>query len=277
MKKRNRGLIVFIVILCLLVVGLGGYIVYDKFFVNDKTEEKEDNNVDDDNKKEEILSIDSEQIKDLYNNLSFIDSIYINKTTTVANVLNQDRLTRAFFAYLDTTNTYCQTNEETDDYNCVVTLAQLKEYDEKYFGQTPIVLRAEQFSYENITCYYNQSEQSFYCTGYSSSGYVILDFPARQMKEAKKVNNDIIITDYFVYATLPLGYCSDGDCTKPRTYTCYKDYNKSSLIGDCTARVSESSELDNAYLLSNGQLYQHTFKQNETGTYYWYSSEPVNK
>lgn len=50
MEKDNKGLIVLVVILSLLVVGLGGYIIYDKVIdVEDKKEilnnNKEDNNV----------------------------------------------------------------------------------------------------------------------------------------------------------------------------------------------------------------------------------------
>ena len=43
MEKKNTGLIVFIVILLLLVLGLGGFIVYDKV-LSDKTTDNKNNN-----------------------------------------------------------------------------------------------------------------------------------------------------------------------------------------------------------------------------------------
>lgn len=50
MEKKNTGLIVLVVVLCLLVVGLGGYIVYDKMLdksVNDtNNKDKNDNIID---------------------------------------------------------------------------------------------------------------------------------------------------------------------------------------------------------------------------------------
>ena len=48
MEKKNTGLIVLVVVLSLLVVGLGGYIVYDKMLdknINDSDNKgKNDNN-----------------------------------------------------------------------------------------------------------------------------------------------------------------------------------------------------------------------------------------
>lgn len=50
MEKKNTGLIVLVVVLCLLVAGLGGYIVYDKMLdksVNDtNNKDKNDNIID---------------------------------------------------------------------------------------------------------------------------------------------------------------------------------------------------------------------------------------
>ncbi len=70
MEKNNKGLIILVVILIIMVLSLGGYIIYDKFIDNnknnvvDKTNDKVDNsevdNEDDnkvvqDTKKESIL------------------------------------------------------------------------------------------------------------------------------------------------------------------------------------------------------------------------------
>lgn len=65
-RKNNKGLIILVVILIIMVLSLGGYIVYDKFIDNnkndvvDKTDDKVDNNEDDnkvvqDTKEESIL------------------------------------------------------------------------------------------------------------------------------------------------------------------------------------------------------------------------------
>ena len=66
MEKNNKGLIILVVILIIMVLSLGGYIVYDKLIDNnkndvvDKTDDKVDNNEDDnkvvqDTKEESVL------------------------------------------------------------------------------------------------------------------------------------------------------------------------------------------------------------------------------
>ena len=49
MKKKNKGLVISVIFLSLVIVGLGGFIVYDKFLTN-KTNKSTDNNK---NKKEQ--------------------------------------------------------------------------------------------------------------------------------------------------------------------------------------------------------------------------------
>lgn len=49
MGKKNTGLVILIIILFLLIICLGGYIVYDKFFsdkIDDGVTDKNDNNID---------------------------------------------------------------------------------------------------------------------------------------------------------------------------------------------------------------------------------------
>ena len=60
MEKKNTGLIVLVVVLSLLVVGLGGYIVYDKMLdksVNDTDNKGKNDNIIDKNGKNEVAKI----------------------------------------------------------------------------------------------------------------------------------------------------------------------------------------------------------------------------
>ena len=71
MEKKNTGLIILVVVLSLLVLGLGGFIVYDKMMNKKediKTEEKE-NNIDNDI--DEKVKLKEEELKKL--------ETYINK------------------------------------------------------------------------------------------------------------------------------------------------------------------------------------------------------
>lgn len=55
-KRKNKGLIITIIILCLAVVGLGGYIVYDKLLQKDDNTNDKDNE-DDENEKEYTMAM----------------------------------------------------------------------------------------------------------------------------------------------------------------------------------------------------------------------------
>ena len=58
MEKKNTGLIVLVVVLSLLVVGLGGYIVYDKMLdknINDSDNKGKNDNIIDKNDKMRLL------------------------------------------------------------------------------------------------------------------------------------------------------------------------------------------------------------------------------
>ena len=48
MEKKNTGLIVLVIILSLLVVGLGGFIVYDKVLSNNEVENNDNTDLNDD-------------------------------------------------------------------------------------------------------------------------------------------------------------------------------------------------------------------------------------
>ncbi len=111
-KKNKKGLIVLFVILIILVLGLGGYLVYDKVIKKDevKTEKKKT-----EDKKEEIKEInlakDDKIVKELliytgnYTNLpiSFIHAyttLYSNNKTDIASISDVDKFTMARNYYL---------------------------------------------------------------------------------------------------------------------------------------------------------------------------------
>lgn len=60
-KKNNNGLIALVIVLCLLVLGLGGYIVYDKVLSN-KT--LEGNNTNSDNQESSTVTLKADSAKD---------------------------------------------------------------------------------------------------------------------------------------------------------------------------------------------------------------------
>lgn len=79
-KKSNKGLIIIIVILIIMILGLGSYIVYDKFISNQddkKIEEKEES------KKEEVTILEDTSKPFVYDNekYTYLGVPYINLNT----------------------------------------------------------------------------------------------------------------------------------------------------------------------------------------------------
>lgn len=82
MEKKNTGLIVLVVILCLLVGGLTGYIIGNKTFDKNKDVDNNNNNVTDNNK---------DNSGDNIVNYSFGDEVTISKMSAVKDfVLGED-------------------------------------------------------------------------------------------------------------------------------------------------------------------------------------------
>ena len=74
MEKKNTGLIVLVVILCLLVGGLTGYIIGNKTFDKNKDVDNNNNNVTNNNK---------DNSSDNIVNYSFGDEVTISKMSAV--------------------------------------------------------------------------------------------------------------------------------------------------------------------------------------------------
>ena len=74
MEKKNTGLIVLVVVLSLLVVGLGGYIVYDKMLdknINDSDNKGKNDNIIDKNDKNEVAKINETIVVDINNDKTY--------------------------------------------------------------------------------------------------------------------------------------------------------------------------------------------------------------
>lgn len=88
MMKNNRGLIVIIVILSMLVLGLGGYLVHDKVINND-TENESTGKTNEKMNQNESLDVDSEIVKSLVDvirkySVGYRDFISYSETTDEA-------------------------------------------------------------------------------------------------------------------------------------------------------------------------------------------------
>jgi len=136
-----------------------------------------------------------------------------------------------------------------------------KEY-KKLYGNDKI-LEKENFKVHSIyECSYYEKSDKYIChtleTGWATDA---AEFT--KLVKAEKINNQLILYDYYVWVT------PDGT---------YKDYKETRKISDklVTDNIWNNEEFKNEELFEQGQLYKHVFKSNGNGEYYWYSSEPVD-
>ena len=143
MEKKNTGLIVLVIVLCLLVVGLGGYIVYDKML---------DKNINDsDNKgKNEVAKINETIVVDINNDKTY------NKDINNHNVYVDERtlkIDNKVFCELDDINYLYQVSFYDDviiTYQSVGTSGSFVIYD--YNGNT--VKKIEKFKDDENRLFY---------------------------------------------------------------------------------------------------------------------------
>ncbi len=123
MEKNNKGLIILVVILIIMVLSLGGYIIYDKFIDNnknnvvDKTDDKVDNSEagnEDDNKV--VQDTKEESILGDYVGTKLINIDGTNITTEVSMRLidENNAMLKVFIPEVDV-STYLGTYTKTED------------------------------------------------------------------------------------------------------------------------------------------------------------------
>ena len=123
MEKNNKGLIILVVILIIMVLSLGGYIIYDKFIDNnknnvvDKTYDKVDNSeVDNEDDNKVVQDTKEESILGDYVGTKLINIDGTNITTEVSMRLidENNAMLKVFIPEVDV-STYLGTYTKTED------------------------------------------------------------------------------------------------------------------------------------------------------------------
>lgn len=109
-------------------------------------------------------------------------------------------------------------------------------------------------------CYLNGDE--YYCG--DAETFVVSLAPEATIyrlpnRAVEKMNGDIVITDYYL---------------KISGNKCYFSNNTDDEVTACTTLLEENEnvDIDSEFVQEYGVLYEHTFKQDQDGNYYWYSS-----
>ena len=121
----------------------------------------------------------------------------------------------------------------------------------------------ESFKIDNLNICYLKDDY-YYCGLSETFTYTLGNESViyRVMEKAVEKGSNIIIYDYFV---------------KLNSNTCFKNYTTTTVNSDCTKEYKSAKEIDYNFMKKYGTKYKHTFSKAEDETYYWISSEPINK
>lgn len=101
--------------------------------------------------------------------------------------------------------------------------------------------------------YCGEAETQTYVIGGESLVYRVID-------KAVEKGSEIIIYDYFV---------------RINSDQCYKNYTTAIVNEKCTEMYENKAKINYKFMKQYGTPYKHIYRENENGTYYWVSSEPI--
>lgn len=264
MKKSNKGLIITIVILSILLASVSGYLVYDKFFNNEETKEEKNESSDKDTSNvSEELSINDSEVQKLYSYVTngltatydTFDYFYRQDKLLATQMSDSDRLSLAAKLISEedkktTSSAYVSVDEEVikANYNLI-------------FGSS-IDYRRVDFQIGCLPMEYNDETKTYVSTSDGCGGAVEKAIESL-LEKAVKTNDSIEIYErMFVIVT------SDGSF--------YKDTELKEKLNISNDDVinTDYDQLIKQHMSELNQ-YKYTFKKDNSGNYYFYSAELV--
>jgi len=244
-----------IIILAVLVLAMGGYLVYDKII--DKDDKIEDDNTieNNENGKQDsytLINKNDEMIQLLYNGSKGLysgvgDPIYITKYLTAEDRLYEDKL--------------CLAINQIGDYDTVIfSELDVKQLYEKVNGIDSYV-RLEKIDCPCTTFAFDNEKSGFYIL---EDGCGFDGSYKENINEVRKYSDRIEITTEYYYS---------GIDAKSGTFKACTDINCTAVLTE----VEDYVEIDYFEQYKN-QLNKltYTYKLDENGSYYYYSTE-INK
>ena len=255
-KKSNKGLIITIVVLSLLLVGVSGYLVYDKVL---SKEEEVDNSI------EEVL-INLEDYTSIYNmvNRTIVgnwifgpDYFYKNDHLYVTSMSYDDLVAIALnngnFESGDAIEVEKLGEEVTKRF---ISNTRLKELFTNTYGQN-VKYYTKKFTYLSLDFEYDEENDMYIGPG----GYGGLEIYATRDKhklvKTIKTKDSIEVYDTVAFLARGVEVCKDYEC-KERIVT-----------------LSSEEEFNIENYASNLNQYKYIFKLNADGNYYFYGVELV--
>ena len=281
-KKKNKGVIVLIVLLILCIIGLVFYILVDKDIIklnstNVENEQVENNTSDDTEEKETEVSLDinNASIKNLFNIAHHLSigpetQIYRDGGYKVSEMTNDEKFTLLSNQWFSEMKTHPDYLRQTNDKITVLDEETLESLYERTFGPNTYE-RVNQItdSTDCIILTYDETYQGYSTREEVGCGGTSAFSVHEKIISATKYSDRIEIVSATVYL--------DGMSNQM-----YKDYNKTTSLGELLVdenTVNNREERENTYNQyieenkDNLEQYTYTYNLNEDGFYYLTSVE----
>lgn len=311
-KKSNKGLIVFVIILIILLLGTTGYICYDKgLFDSLLGKEKSVEKI----KKEKKIS--EEEVMKLHNNLMIKDGdLYSKSNINIDTISSSDLIPYVLIEYskknginldneidvIDCEEQYndnkihlCKYDDSKEDFvsvpkDSVVSISKSDiDKEIKLLFNTDRVFEltdyTEYYGNQMVPVFvYSKDDNKFYLVNRGQGGDLGIYNANNKLLKFEQDENNIYIYDKVVR-------CMSSICYKTQAYG-----DNSDIVLMADERNGISATVDSNILEKNtgtdlkinfnyifdkyGNLfntYKTTFKKASDGNYYWYSSEIVNE
>lgn len=283
-KKMSNTII--IVILMILVIGLSGYIIYDKVINSESNITEKDDKESEKEVEEEKVIVTEENALEVYKVLeskyalelpgsgyayNYFSSLYDNKKVVVDDTFTEiDKLT---MAYLELSEEDIERfiNEDLSDYMHVSkdTFA-IEKLSEKYYM---LFGKNEEFEAKDFESYIAGDctvvEDNYECWHAVGGGESDFTYMETKYKDFEYKKDELYIYEYAVFYE---GFPGE-DITYYKGIS-WDEESYSPILIDEIAEVNEDNLMskDN---LDKYAVYKHTFKIDKEGNYYLYSTEPV--
>ncbi len=272
-RKKNKGLIMLVVILVLALIMTTGYIVYDKFIAGGEVEEKNDDNKVNTIKEdisEQLVDVDvnSTEIQDLFSNISHglnsycgINYYYQDKKIFAGDLSND----LVFDIILSQLYNDRKAQGELYPFSQIGDGFTVNELDEKI---TSTFGKNYSFTHRTINSCpvfeYDSVNQKYVINSSPGCGGTCGAMNLKKVVRALK--NDQTIELY-----VRVLFAGGVDTTDY-----YKDYNKTQKVEGLEMDSNNFFPIESDNNVAKGSLYKLTF-ENEDGNYVFVSSELVNE
>ncbi|HOP65864.1 MAG TPA: hypothetical protein PLX66_02465 [Bacilli bacterium] len=285
MENKNNWVKTTLLILIVILIGLLSYIAYNSFL-------KEDEEI---NQNQQLSLLDP-TVELLYSYvkgsdvecLLYNDYLLKNKDLTVNTFDNEEKY---FFSWglLDTNDFEIETINDTFSEKVLNFTISYDDYDKaikKLFGDDVTYSTIGKHSFDldfytgnYIEFSYDESSNEYVGSVYGMGGTCDpINEVYRELTEAIKTQDGIILTEKFIYTDAEYDCCSDGASSTVK-YKIYADYNKSILIYESAWIDQDTLEYEDwANLISiddyldEANTITYTFKLKPDGSYYFVSS-----